>query len=313
MPAKRRSRKKIKRSRTFRLPLKKIMIILLSLICFLLIASFYTYFSTSSLWGDNEKLSVVVDNGNEGVVVVLLDPIHEEIYKFYYPEDLEIEAARNLGKWKIGSLWELGKDEGVGGALLAHTITKSIKTPVYAWSNDELLMLLDRNFLAIPKIMFNFNSDTNLSIKDFVKIFRFSSKVENAKLITYTPDQLNYISKAKLKDGTDGYVVTRDPETKIMTLFADEYILADSSRAIIISSSNNQLKVKQIGEVFEAIGVKIAAIRGETHEVEDCEISAKDIKLAENLSKYLDCEFNAKTSTNFDIEIRIGEEFVKRF
>ncbi len=314
MPAKRRSKRKHKNLlKQTAVPLKKVLFSIFIILVLIVVVIIIKIQLSENLWTGNEKLSIAIDNKEDGVVVVLLDPKHNEMHKFYYPENLEIEAARNLGKWKIGSLWDLGENEKVGGSLLAQSITKSIRTPVYSWSNQQLLSILDKGLLAIPQNLINFNNSTNLSIKDFFRIFRFVTSIDKVNIVTYYAENLNYISSHTLRDGTDGYVVSRMPETRISSLFSDEYVLSQPNRAVIISSIGNNWKAKQIGEVFEVIGVKVAAIREEANEVKDCEISANDEKLAINLSRYFDCDYNTKTSTNFDVEIRIGQGFVNRF
>lgn len=303
-------RKSSTRSRSW---IKYVLIFLFISLFICIIATVYKLRNSVNLWSDDQKLAVVVDDGDKGVVVVLLDPIHNEIHKFYYPESLQIETARNLGSWKIGSLWRLGANEKVGGMLLAHSVNKSLMTPVSAWADSKFLALLDKNFLNIPKNLIIAGNVSNLSLIDRIKIARLSLRVDDSKVMSYTSDNMNYIAETKLNDGSDGYVVTRQPSARILSLFINEHLRTNPNSTVIINSTGNRLKARQFGEVLEVTGIKIASIRDEAHEIGDCEISAANQKSAELLSRYFACSYSTKTSTNFDIEIRIGEDFIDRF
>lgn len=312
MPARRRKKRnrKIRLNPSFK-RLTAILLLVLGVVSVLLML--YTIRISRSVWNGEDKLSIAVDNDQDGVFVILLDPVHKEIHKFHFPENLEIEAARNLGTWKIGSLWQLGRDEMVGGKLLAHSISKSIRMPTNSWSDQGLLEVLDSGYFSIPKNLFSNQSSTNLTITDRVKISRFSSRVQVSDIFNYEVEDMGFISEARLNDGTNGYMVERNPSAKILTLFTNDHVASKSNRAVIIYSGNYTGKAKQLGEVLEVVGVKVAAIRQEVHEISDCEISTADDRVGEILSGYFDCEHNTKTATNFDVEIRIGDLFAERF
>lgn len=265
----------------------------------------------TGIWKTENKLSLVIDNEDKGVVVAVIDPIHEEIVMISVPENTELEAARNLGSWKIGSIWQLGKNEKLGGKLLAETVTRSLHMPVYAWADESMISVINNRYSSFLKFLSS--RETNFTLKDRLNIVYFSYRLDSSRKHKIDLSNTNFLSEQKLTDGVLGYKTEGNPSPRISSYFADEYIASNPTRVIIFDASSKPLLAKRMGRVVETIGAKISAIREETHEVSDCEIAGKDETMTKRLALYFDCETSESTSTSFDLEIRIGEDFAERY
>ena len=94
---------------------------------------------TTKYWNSKEKLSMAIISPEGAVVVSVLDPQNGEITNISIPKNTQVEASRQLGTWKIKSIWALGENEKIGGALLKDTVVKNFKFPVSVWADGEAL------------------------------------------------------------------------------------------------------------------------------------------------------------------------------
>src|SRR3989344_5998140 len=130
-------------------------------------------------WENESKLIAVYPNTNGDVVVVVLDTLQEEITKVVIPGNTEVDVARQYGRWRLKSIWELGKNEKVGGKLLTETLVKSFKIPVTTWVDEKGSGLFSGNLLGLMSAFVS--KDTNLNLGDRIRIALFSFKVRGFK------------------------------------------------------------------------------------------------------------------------------------
>src|SRR3989344_2296602 len=107
---------------------KSIWKIILPISLFFLIL-FSLFFLKTKYWNSKEKLAVVINRGDK-VLVSLYDPLGGTQTDIIIPGNTQVQAAGELGTWKLGSLWKLGSDEKLGGSLITKTIAKNFGFPV---------------------------------------------------------------------------------------------------------------------------------------------------------------------------------------
>src|SRR3990167_7826494 len=117
-PARRKILERIRRggAKKKRFSLKKILIVLL-----LFGALFVVIKTQTRVWNGKEKVSVVVAGTNK-VVISVFDPGTSEITNIYIPGETQVDAARELGTFRIKNIWRLGENEKIGGVLLSETV-----------------------------------------------------------------------------------------------------------------------------------------------------------------------------------------------
>ncbi|MBU0572294.1 hypothetical protein KKH23_01325 [Patescibacteria group bacterium] len=286
---------------------KWLFILLVPLLIFLLI-TFQTRF-----WKSSAKTFLVICNESGEVVISVFDPGLEKITNIIIPKDTEVDVARQLGRWKLGSVRELGENEDLEGRLLAETVVKYFKFPVSAWADAPALGFADGDLVGIIKASL-LPYKTNLGIGDRLKLGLFSLRIKNLKRENIDFSEGNILKKVTLIGGEEGYVLAGRLPNYIIALFSNPNISSEGTTVVILDATGKANTAEEIGEVFEVMGIKLANIKKEEADDGDCEVRGKEKELLEEIAQVFSCK-KLKTAPegNFDLEIKIGRDFPKRF
>lgn len=289
---------------------KKIFLYFSLAFCFAFIFYITSLFAKTRFWNGKEKVALAV-RSNDGASVLLFDPHYDELVTLYIPEHTEIEAAKQLGRWKIESIWELGQQEGESGKLLADSITKYFKFPVSAWADSQASGFGIGGVRNIMKAGFG-SYATNLTLGDRARMAWFAFRLPNTKHIDIHLENSGYLQKGTLSDGTPGYRKVEPPPQDILALFTDE-TFGKSTYAIAIQDATGQTQVaRNVGSVVEVLGAKVVAVdREETQDI-DCIVKGSNAFLINRIAKLFNCK-EEKAESNFDLEILLGTQFARRF
>lgn len=311
MPA---HRKRLKRFRNTlkkkrgKKPFLRLAVFFLALLFSILFLAFGTYY-----WDDEGKLAMVVGGEGEDVVVGVFDTQLERITSIVIPADTQVEVARQLGSWRIGSVWKLGENERLKGKLLAETLVKQFKLPVVAWADKPARIYFTGKFFPILKLTF-LPFETNLRLGDRIRMGIFSIRVKNMKKEVIDLSKTTSIKEGILADGERGYRVVGKTPAFLKALFSDPLIAEKNAKALIINKTGSINLPHEVGEVVEVMGAKIASIRNEEEEGFDCVVLAKDKQIARKISQPFSCKTEGEQPEGaFDIEIRLGKDFARRF
>ena len=287
--------------------MKLFFFLLIPLFLFLLI-TFQTRF-----WKSSAKTFLVIGKENGDVVVSVFDPGLEKITNILIPNNTEVEVARQLGRWKIGSVIELGENEDLEGMLLAETVVKHFKFPVAAWADAPALGFAEGGFLGIVKASL-FPYKSNLGIGDRLKLGIFSIRIKNLKRESIAFSEENILKKVTLIGGEEGYILAGRLPNYIIALFSNPNITDNGATVTILDATETPNIAEEIGEVIEVMGVKLANIKKEELDTCDCEIKGKNKELLEEIARVFSCKkLKVEPEGNYDLEIKIGEGFSKRF
>jgi len=266
----------------------------------------------SKYYSSKEKLSMVIASPDGSVVVSVLDPKNDEITNIAIPKNTQVEAARQLGTWKIKSIWELGRNEKLGGVLLKDTIIKNFKFPVSVWVDEGGYGFASGDSLGIIKAMF-FPYDTNLGMGDRLRIGVFSLSLTNLKRTEIDLTKTAYLKKVKLTDGEEGYVLSGKLPRDLLVVFSDPEISRLGLKVNIKDASGKLGVAQEVAEVIEVMGAKVAAVTKEPKKQSDCRIWGSGF-FAKDISRLLSCKLEKEPPRgSFDLEIEIGEGFSGRF
>lgn len=308
-PAQRRKKRaKQKARRNGRNSYKKLLFILLVPLFTFLLITFHTKF-----WKSSGKTFLAISKENGEVVVSVFDPELEKITNIIIPKNTEVDVARQLGRWKLGSVRELGENEDLEGKLLAETIVKHFKLPVAAWADAPALGFAEGDVLGVVKASL-FPYKTNLGIGDKIKLGIFSIRIKNLKRENINFSEGNILKKVTLIGGEEGYVLAGRLPNYIVALFSNLSISSEGSIVVILDATGKANVAEEVGEVIEVMGVKLANIKKEEAADFDCEVKGKEKELLEEIAQVFSCK-KLKTAPegNFDLEIKIGRNFTRRF
>ncbi|OGM15345.1 hypothetical protein A2V56_03295 [Candidatus Woesebacteria bacterium RBG_19FT_COMBO_42_9] len=270
-------------------------------------------FTSSNHFAGENKLTITSPIGEGDVLVVTFDRKVGEVTSIKIPGDTEVSVAGQLGNWRIKSVWQLGINEGVGGRLLAETVTKNFKFPVNAWTDSQGLGLMEESLAARLKAVF-YPYDTNLGLGDKISLALFSLGVRNFDRVEVDLSDSSYLKKTRLKDGNEGYMITSSMPQNLIVVFADSEMAVFGVRIILKNFSGDKTLSNDVAGVLEVLGGKVAASVDEQAEDKDCEVLAKKEIFAQKISRLFDCQIiNEDPEGNFDLEVRVGRQFAKRF
>lgn len=303
---KRRSKRRANKKKNSSGIIKVVIAGLLLLFAYLLITF------TTKYWDGERKLAVAVSHKNGDVSVLNLDPATESITSVKIPGDTQVLVARQLGTWRLKSVWNLGEDEGLSGRLLSETITKQFNLPVYVWAEEKALAFSTGEFIELVKAVTSPYS-TNLGLGDRLKIALFSFGVKNFKREEINLADTSTLEKKNLVDGEEGYIVKGNPSSSILANFSQPIISNRSSKLKIIDATGKNGVAEGLGEILEVLGVKVASISQVKEEDLDCIISGKDEEAVDIIKNLYLCKEEDLGEDNFEVVVKIGKDFSERF
>ena len=259
--------------------------ILVLLVIFLLII-----FKNGNL---DEKLIFAEMKGDGSVQIRVLDPSIRQIFNINIPGETEVRVSRNYGLMMLKNVWRLSLDEGLEGKLLAETLTRFFKFPVYFWSKEA--------------------DKSNLSWGDKLKVYLFSISLGNSRNVDLDLEDLGYIKKTILVSGVSGYSVTSQFPKRLLGVFSDKFIAKGTTVALKDATGNSQT-ANEIAEILEVLGAKVVAVDRLRRSSQDCKISGKNRQVSKKVSLYFDCQIEEEsTDSSFDLQISLGGRFADRF
>ena len=305
MPARRKRRSRNKKKRFSSVKSLGLILLFFTLLFFL---AFQTNF-----WNSGSKLTLVVNKKDGDVLIAVFNPVVDEVTSITIPKNTQLKVARQLGTWRAGSVWQLGENEGLEGRLLQETITHHLKLPVIAWADSPAEGFANGGLVALVKAV-SLPYKTNLKMGDRIKLAFFSFGVKNFKREEINLAETKLLKKTRLIDGEEGFVLISGLPASILALFSDIEISQKDVSVLIRNATGKKGVPEQVGEIIEVLGAKVAAIKKEESEKFDCMVLGKDQKAVEKLAQVFSCEKGkGLPSGSFDLEIKIGEEFARRF
>lgn len=262
-------------------------------------------------WDKTSKFSLVVQKQNGDIAISTFDNTAGSITTLLVPGDTEVVSARNFGKFRIKSVYKLGKSEGIGGKLLAETVTRYFRFPTNHWSEDMGAELASGNLLNLFKGITSPYS-SNLSMATKLQLAIFSLKVNENDRETIDLKDTSFLSSQTLKDGEMGYVTTSKVPNKILLLFTDAKISENQTTVSIIDHTGEFGLADEFGRVLETLGAKVAVIERQDEDDIDCTVSSENEYLSKKISDLFDCR-TENGESNFDLVVAIGRSFAERY
>jgi hypothetical protein len=273
------------------------------------------FFVGSSKWDGAGRLGLAIYEKSGDVTVANFDAEAGTITTILIPGTTQVEAAKNLGTWRLASIPKLGDNEKAGGDFVTSTITKSFKFPVEAWADETALGLTQNNLIGAIKSAFN-TRRTNLSLKDRIRLALFSVGVKDSQHVEINLPDTKYIRKSQLPDGSQGYEITGDMPLSLMSVFSDSDISQAKLNILITNATGENKVAADVSKIIEVMGGKVTSIQKiSVNENLDCEILSRDFpEVSEKISKVFHCKvIGSDPSGNFNLEIKIGKMFKARF
>lgn len=151
------------------------------------------FFKVSTL----EKF-IYVNNKDGNAEIIIVDSKKNNTTKIFIDKDFKLESTRNLGEYKLGSLWILGEKEKYQGKLLSETITKNFAIPIYLWKNEKYSNLNLYQKIKVYLITRRSKNDYDYSLTTKI--------LKDTVLVNFTdPFVADNLPKVRIEDLTGGY------------------------------------------------------------------------------------------------------------
>jgi hypothetical protein len=275
------------------------------LVPLLIILSVVLYLKLSTrYWNGHDKMAFAFQNSDGVIGVTVLDPALNEETTLIIPGDTEVNVARNYGTLKIKNVWQLGEDEKLGGSLLAQTLTDTFLFPTNLWS--------DRDLSDIWKFVFT-TKETNIPFGDRLAAGIFALKVAGIDKTTIDLGQSQFLHKQILTDGSKGYVMSGPESSRLTVYFADNAFANENLRFALTDATGQYGVSNGVGAILEVLGGKVVEVDKKAEDDSlDCQVLGNNSDAVNKITNLFDCK-KILGSSNFDLEMRIGGQFAKRF
>lgn len=283
-------------------------------ILFTIVAIFYFLLSANSSWDGKSKILVASEDSAGIVTITVLDPGTSSISYLVAPAEVEVNAANNLGTWKLGSISKLGNDKNLGGIFLKNTLIKSFNFPITDWSGPDFIKLTNGNILSELSTFFK-PDISNLSVFDKLRMANFAIAVNANGKITTNLEDTSELSRAKLTDGSLGWTITDNIPTSVESFLVDTNLASKNLNVLINDYTSTSVASGIVTKTVEALGANVASIQNmDVNKSLDCKITGQTQAAVDKIAKIFSCDKSySKAPNNFDIQIDIGEIFRNRF
>lgn len=277
------------------------------------------YLYVSSAFSNRDSLRVVVGEPGGQVKVLIFDLAKPEATVLSIPPETQVSVARQLGTWRLGSVWQLGTDEGDKGGILADTIMKTFGIPIEDWAGEGVLGYISPNVFDRIRSAFGIY-ESSLSLRERLALGVISLQIRSGGVGTISMENFPMLKKETLKDGTDGYVVRGSLPSRIVGLFSDDAFVNEEGlplriRIVDAAKFRSRESIVTVQNVSEVLGAKVVSIDENTGEDFGCIVSLDEslIEVSARISELFHCDIYQNQENDVDVEFRFGDSFTRKF
>ncbi len=254
------------------------------------------------------------------------------------PDKTHVETTHGFGSYRLGAVWALGKQEKIGGALLAETVQELLGIPVDGWVgpddiNSEWTVANTKNditdlknkltsltVLLNPKQIINLkkNVQTNLSIFDLARFWYSARSVRFDKIIFVDLEKTPALATLSLADGSQALTAdTSLIDKEIKDLYKDNRIVDEHLLIEVLNGTDKPGLANRIARLIVNLGGTVVSIGNISKPVKNCQLSGDSQALQSFTSQRIALVFNCQTvpateNLRADLQILIGEDYWQR-
>lgn len=305
-------RRKTSQKRT-RFPLKPLVFLLLFIFIVFGTARILSSWK-NRIWIPETRFTVVV--AKENPTIYSYNPQIDELLVITIPKNTEVEAAWGYGRWFVGSLWDLGFQEGLEGELLAFSLTKNFGLPIDGWISSTGEGLFKESPLGINNWVQAFvlgSAKTNLTFFDRLNLLAAGDGKKEIDLV-----QEKVLVKVRLADGLEGFDVVPEQAKAVFERFKDERVFQEGKTLAVVNTTGEKGLAAEAMRVANVLGVRTIKSENKGVEVEGCLVKTSQANFeslaVQRLVQIFRCQ-KEKTDGILlgDIELILGKKFAETF
>ncbi len=281
-------------------------------------------------WDGEFNINVVLHN--KYISVLSYNPKEKSITLIPLPDNIYLDVSSNLGKWQLGSVFNLGQSLPLGSEnLLARTVSSFLGIPIEGYIQlkgglkdiqvSNLVDSLKKGPFNIFSIISDFKSD--LTLWELIKLKLALSSVRFDKVNIVDLQVLKILLEEKLPDGSPVLVADSVRMDGNSTYFSDSQIRQEGLTIAISNGTSHPLLAQKAARIVTNLGGNVIITSNTDQKFDKTYVTGKDSKtlarLAQifnsNCKKAPDCgKIEPKIITELSasraqINIILGEDF----
>ena len=240
------------------------------------------------LWKGEERLTFVV--ATDPPVLVSYQTKAGELVLISFPRTLEIEASSGAGEWQIASLFELGRQQKIGGTLLAKSVQYQLQVPVDGWIEGKGITLLGygdveeitagahplSGMRALFAAFSSIGLDTNFTFFDKVRIARTLGGMDGSHRRVINAQERRIVRSVRRADGSMGFILDKERVQELTLREFQDVLVAQERVGIgVVNTTDKAGAGGQIAAVVEGMGARIVWVRAGSGGGEHCTLRTR--------------------------------------
>jgi len=312
-------RKRTKSTKIIFAVIIRIVIVALFTACAVTVFWFYKSIKKAK-WDGKNNLNLVIES--EDIYLLSLHPQDELVYIIRLPPNLWLPSARGYGDYQLRNIYHLGELEEVGGGkLLMYSLQNFFKVSFDGYCTG----LGENNFKngKINKIFFSSlkrKTDCSLSAWEMLSFFWINRKLGISQNHYLDLGESDLLKKEKMADSTSVFKL----EEMLIDDFSQKYftdtkIIEEGLRLAVVNGTEKPGLAKHTAGMLKNIGFEIIDSGNTENKMKTTKVfyGKEAIKESYSLQKIIEVfeleKANKKEKINGDIEIVIGQDFLKKY
>lgn len=262
-------------------------------------------------WNGKDKVAFAFQSTFGDVGVTVVDPELGELTTLIIPGDTEVEVAESYGALRIKNVWQLSQNEKLKGRLLPETIMQNFLFPLHLWLGGVQETLDKGKIDSILRFVFTPGS-TNIPFGDRLDIGLFALRAQSLGKTNINLAESQFLRKQLLNDGIPGYKLNGAPSERLTIYFSDNQMSKTSPKVYIIDETGEFGVADTFGKIVEVMGGKVVSVDKRAQADSDCEIKGLDKVIVKKVAAPFSCK-EVSGKSDFDLEVKLGKSFAKRF
>ncbi|KKU49484.1 hypothetical protein A2875_00970 [Candidatus Gottesmanbacteria bacterium RIFCSPHIGHO2_01_FULL_46_14] len=260
------------------------------------------------------QINVAIDG--DPIIIASWQPDGERLVIVTIPASFTAQAVRGLGRYPVGSLWQLGSMEGLSGDVFRQSLEELIALPIQ-WSMSGISQSELFSLRSLPRVLFG-EIKTNMSFASYLAVWWKVLTISRDHIVEI-PLGASVVTDESQADGTNTAVISLEAVDRALT---DEFELPsirDEKLTVAVSNTTATAGLAEhVARMINRIGGNVTALGNEDVKLGGCQIRGTqkhlDSVTSRVLTRIFDCEPVVSEGEAYaDIVVAVGTRYESRF
>ena len=262
-------------------------------------------------WQTNQRLTLAwfPDQSDIDSDIYIISYADQSITILRLPKDVKLKISRGYGYYPIRSLWQLGQQEH-DTRILTESLTSLISSPVEYWLSSPRQCQQPTDCLKSQLRAWAFKSqNTNLPIWDRFRLWQLTRSLRSDQIISIDGEG-TWAQTQLAPDGIEEIVFNRDVvDARLAEKFIDPQIRTQNQPITVINTIGTRGLANDISRIIQGWGGLVISTYDNPTSLDTCLIRTSSLAdtTALKLSQFFECQLEAHTEDNSEIQFWIGQ------